>query len=71
MKIEVNHDEAQMISHLLRSEWEECDDLLDNSKHLEIPMPRPVYRALHARTRKAFELADRFSNQWIEPSNGS
>lgn len=69
MKIEVNHDEALMISHLLTDEWVECNELLESSPHLEIPMPTPVYRALHARTKKAWELAERFS--FASNSDGS
>ena len=60
MDIEVNHDEARLISQLLRIEWDECNELLESSPHLEIPMPKPVYRALHARKNKAWELAERF-----------
>ena len=60
MKIEVNHDEARLISQLLRIEWDECSELLESSPHLEIDMPGNVYRALHAQRNKAWELAERF-----------
>ena len=60
MKIKVNHDEARLISQLLRIEWDECNELIESSPYLEIPMPEPVYRALHARKNKAWELAERF-----------
>ena len=60
MKIKVNHDEARLISQLLRIEWDECNELLESSPHLEMPMPAAVYRALHSRKSKVWELAERF-----------
>lgn len=61
MNIEVNHDEARLISYLLLKESSEAHELMESSEYLETPMPSIVYRALLERTRTASQLADRFA----------
>ena len=61
MNIEVNHDEARLISWLLLKEASEAQELMDSSEHLETPMPSLVYRSLLERARTVSRLADRFA----------